>query len=169
MEVYMYKINDYLIYKREVCIVKDLTKINNQDYYILENKNDPSLKISLPTKEEKAFLRPLSTFREIAKALDNINNIKTLDLNERNLEEQYKSLLQGNTLEDLIIIIKTTYLRNEMRKSNKKHLSDKDTFYKELAENYLFNEVAYSMQISYDNAKELVLNKLTISVYQKEI
>ena len=165
----MYKINDFLIYKREVCQVKSLTKINNQDYYILENKADPSLKISVPLKEETSLLRPLRTFKEITAALDNIDNIKPLNLTDRNLEEQYKSLLQGNTLEDLIVIIKTTYLRNEIRKSNKKHLGDKDTYYQELSENFLFNEVAYSMQISYDDAKELVLNKLASSVYKKEI
>lgn len=165
----MYKINDYLIYKREVCQVKALTKINNQDYYILENKADSSLKISVPLKEEKSLLRPLSTFKEITKSLDNIDNIKPLNLTDRNLEEQYKSLLQGNTLEDLIIIMKTTYLRNEVRKSNKKHLGDKDTYYQELSEKFLFNEVAYSMQISYNDVKELVLNKLASSVYKKEI
>lgn len=165
----MYKINDYLIYKREVCQVKVLTKINNQDYYILENKADSSLKISVPLKEEKSLLRPLSTFKEITKSLDNIDNIKPLNLTDRNLEEKYKSLLQGNTLEDLIIIMKTTYLRNEVRKSNKKHLGDKDTYYQELSEKFLFNEVAYSMQISYNDAKELVLNKLASSVYKKEI
>lgn len=165
----MHKINDYLIYKREVCQVKALTKINNQDYYILENKADSSLKISVPLKEEKSLLRPLSTFKEITKSLDNIDNIKPLNLTDRNLEEKYKSLLQGNTLEDLIIIMKTTYLRNEVRKSNKKHLGDKDTYYQELSEKFLFNEVAYSMQISYNDAKELVLNKLASSVYKKEI
>ena len=165
----MYKINDYLINKREVCQVKALTKINNQDYYILENKADSSLKISVPLKEETSLLRPLSTFKEITKSLDNIDNIKPLNLTDRNLEEQYKSLLQGNTLEDLIIIMKTTYLRNEVRKSNKKHLGDKDTYYQELSEKFLFNEVAYSMQISYNDAKELVLNKLASSVYKKEI
>ncbi len=165
----MYKINDYLIYKREVCQVKALTKINNQDYYILENKADSSLKISVPLKEEKSLLRPLSAFKEITKSLDNIDNIKPLNLTDRNLEEKYKSLLQGNTLEDLIIIMKTTYLRNEVRKSNKKHLGDKDTYYQELSEKFLFNEVAYSMQISYNDAKELVLNKLASSVYKKEI
>ena len=165
----MYKINDYLIYKREVCQVKALTKINNQDYYILENKADSSLKISVPLKEETSLLRPLSTFKEITKSLDNIDNIKPLNLTDRNLEEQYKSLLQGNTLEDLIIIMKTTYLRNEVRKSNKKHLGDKDTYYQGLSEKFLFNEVAYSMQISYNDAKELVLNKLASSVYKKEI
>ena len=36
----MYKINEYVVYKREVCVVKDFKKINNQDYYTLENKEE---------------------------------------------------------------------------------------------------------------------------------
>lgn len=157
----MYKINDYVIYKREVCKVKDLKKINNQDYYTLENKEDSSLIVSVPVSQEHLLLRPLATFEEITSTLDNINNISPLDINERNLEEQYKVLLQGRTIEDLIKIIKTTYIRNEIRKINHKHLSDKDTSCQELAEQFLFNEIAYAMQISYDAAKELVFNKLT--------
>lgn len=156
----MYKINDYVIYKREVCIVKNLKKINNQDYYTLENKEDSSLKISIPVSQEHQLLRSLTTFEEISNTLDHINEIAPLDINERNLEEQYKSLLQGSTIKDLIKIIKTTYIRNEIRKSNHKPLSDKDTNYQELAEQFLFNEIAYAMNISYDAAKELVFNKL---------
>ena len=156
----MYKINDYVIYKREVCVVKDLKKINNQDYYTLENKEDTSLKISIPVSQETQLLRHLATFDEISNTLDHINDIPTLNINERNLEEQYKRLLQGTTIENLIKIIKTAYIRNEIRKNNHKHLSDTDTSYQELAEQFLFNEIAYAMNISYDAAKELVFNKL---------
>lgn len=156
----MYKINDYVIYKREVCVVKDLKKINNQDYYTLENKEDTSLKISIPVSQETQLLRHLATFDEISNTLDHINDIPTLNINERNLEEQYKLLLQGTTIENLIKIIKTAYIRNEIRKNNHKHLSDTDTSYQELAEQFLFNEIAYAMNISYDAAKELVFNKL---------
>lgn len=156
----MYKINDYVIYKREVCVVKDLKKINNQDYYTLESKEDTSLKISIPVSQETQLLRHLATFDEISNTLDHINEIPTLDINERNLEEQYKLLLQGTTIENLIKIIKTAYIRNEIRKNNHKHLSDTDTSYQELAEQFLFNEIAYAMNISYDAAKELVFNKL---------
>lgn len=156
----MYKINDYVIYKREVCVVKDLKKINNQDYYTLENKEDTSLKISIPVSQETQLLRHLATFDEISNTLDHVNDIPTLNINERNLEEQYKLLLQGTTIENLIKIIKTAYIRNEIRKNNHKHLSDTDTSYQELAEQFLFNEIAYAMNISYDAAKELVFNKL---------
>ena len=160
MNYKMYKIKDYVIYKREVCVVKDLKKINNQDYYTLENKEDTSLKISIPVSQETQLLRHLATFNEISNTLDHINDIPTLNINERNLEEQYKLLLQGTTIENLIKIIKTAYIRNEIRKNNHKHLSDTDTSYQELAEQFLFNEIAYAMNISYDAAKELVFNKL---------
>ena len=156
----MYKINDYVIYKREVCVVKDLKRINNQDYYTLENKEDTSLKISIPVSQETQLLRHLATFDEISNTLDHINDIPTLDINERNLEEQYKLLLQCTTIENLIKIIKTAYIRNKIRENNHKHLSDTDTSYQELAEQFLFNEIAYAMNISYDAAKELVFNKL---------
>jgi len=134
--------------------------INNQDYYTLENKEDTSLKISIPVSQETQLLRHLATFDEISNTLDHINDIPTLNINERNLEEQYKLLLQGTTIENLIKIIKTAYIRNEIRKNNHKHLSDTDTSYQELAEQFLFNEIAYAMNISYDAAKELVFNKL---------
>ena len=110
--------------------------------------------------QETQLLRHLATFDEISNTLDHINDIPTLDINERNLEEQYKLLLQGTTIENLIKIIKTAYIRNKIRENNHKHLSDTDTSYQELAEQFLFNEIAYAMNISYDAAKELVLNKL---------
>lgn len=159
----MYKKNDYVIYKREVCCIKDITMINTQQYYILENLEDPSLKVSLPVSQEKILLRALSTFNDITNTLDNLDKIEPLDLQEHNLEEKYKVLLQGNTLSDLIIILKTTFLRNKIRENNKKRPSDKDTYYNELAEKYLFNEISYSMQITYNEAKELFFNKLLTS------
>jgi len=101
----MYKINDYVIYKREVCVIKEKKDIRSQEYYILENKEDSSLKVSVPVSQENQLLRPLTEKELIYKVLDNIPNIKELDINERNMEDQYKVLLQSSSLEDLIKII----------------------------------------------------------------
>lgn len=156
----MYKINDYVIYKREVCIIKEKKDIRTQEYYILENKEDASLKVSVPVSQESQLLRPLTEKNLIFKVLDNIPNIKELDVNERNLEDQYKLLLQGSSLEDLVKIIKTTYIRNSIRKNNKKKMSDKDIHYQEIAEKFLYNEIAYSLGIPYEEAKEVVTERL---------
>jgi len=156
----MYKINDYVIYKREVCIIKETKDIRTQEYYILENKEDPSLKVSVPVSQEAQLLRPLTSISVINETLDNIPNIKELDVNERNLEEQYRLLLQSSSLEDLVRIIKTTYIRNQIRLNKKKKMSDKDVHYQEIAEKYLYNEIAYSMNIPYEDAKNIVMERL---------
>ena len=44
------------------------------------------------------------------------------NINEKNLEVQYKNMLNTGTHEELIKIIKTTYLRNEDRVNSKKRI-----------------------------------------------
>lgn len=49
----MYKVNDKLIYKKEVCIVEEVKEkyIRNVDYYVLKPTIDNSLKIQVPTNK----------------------------------------------------------------------------------------------------------------------
>lgn len=49
-----------------------------------------------------------------------IIDISIEDINEKNLEMKYKELLNTGKYDDLIKIIKTTFLRNESRTNNKK-------------------------------------------------
>lgn len=59
----MYKINDYLVYKKDVCIISNIEEKNNITYYILHLLRDKSLKIALPTTSDK--IRDLITKEEI--------------------------------------------------------------------------------------------------------
>ena len=46
------------------------------------------------------------------------------NIDDKYIEKTYKELLNSGTYEDLIIIIKTTYLRNDNRIKNNKKISD---------------------------------------------
>ena len=75
--------------------------------------NDDSLIISIPITNDLGLLRePIkeSVAREL---ITKIPNIKPLNINEKLLENSYKELMRTNNHEDLIKIIKTTYLRNK--------------------------------------------------------
>lgn len=74
------------------------------------------------------------------------------------IENEYKRLIDSGNFEDLIKIIKTTYLRNKERIDNKKKMSDKDNIYFEKAERYLYNEIATVFNMSYEEAKNYVIN-----------
>ena len=57
----------------------------------------------------------------------------------------FTQLLNTDNHENLVKIIKTTYLRNENRINNKKKISDKDDQYFNLAEKYLYNKLSISL------------------------
>lgn len=156
----MYKINDYIIYKREVCkVINVLPKYyKNQDYYLLSPLSDSSLTIKVPIDNNS--IRNLITKKEVLKIITEIPNISPVNTNDKNLENIYKELLSSNTHENLIKIIKTTYLRNKERIDNNKKTTDKDTYYFNLAEKYLYEEFGIVLNKTFDEVKEYIINKV---------
>lgn len=155
----MYKINDHLVYGKDVCKIYDIKEENNMTYYLLRPLKDQSLKIKVPTTNNK--IRDLMTKEELNNLILKIKDIDVIDTNEKFFESEYKQLLQEPTHEDLIKIIKTTYLRNKQRLDNNKKLAEKDTKYFELAEQYLYNEASVILGLSYEETKDYIINKVT--------
>lgn len=156
----MYKINDLIIYKKEVCKIIEIIPnyYKNQDYYLLSQLSDNSLTIKIPINNKE--IRPLITKEEVNKIIKKIPNIKIIESDTKTLESIYKELINNGTHEDLIKIIKTSYLRNKERIDNNKKTTDKDMYYFNLAEKYLYNEFSVVLNLSYDETKEYVINSV---------
>jgi len=157
----MYKVNDKLIYKKDVCVVEEIKEkyMRDTDYYVLSPITDSSLKIQIPTNSSS--LRSLITKEQVEEIINNIPNIEIIKSESKTLEQDYKLLMQKGTHEDLIKIIKTTYLRNKERIDNNKKTTDKDNYYFNQAELYLYNEFSVVLNLSYDETKQYVIDKLT--------
>lgn len=157
----MYKTNDFIMYKREVCKIKSLKEkyMNNQDYYQISPLHDESLLINVPVSS--ATIRPLISKTKALNIIDNIKNIPPIDSNDKNLENIYKELLTGENEEDLIKIIKTTYLRNKKKLDEGKKATSKDTDYFNIAEKLLYTELAAALNISKEECKEFIIEKIT--------
>lgn len=163
----MFKINDYLVYRKEVCKVTEIKEYKNDFlYYVITPINDTSLRIEVPT--DSSVIRPLISKRKIQTIIEEIPNIKEIAENDRLLENKYKELLKSGTYNDLITIIKTTYLRNETRDKEKKKRSEKDTTYFNLAEKYLYTEFSVVLGKSYEDTKEYVISKVKEINLEKE-
>ena len=89
-----------------------------------------------------------------------IRDIPVITITEGQIENEYKRILSNGTPEDLVAIIKTTYERNQRRIDRNKKTSDKDSRYLELAENYLYYEIATVLEKTYDEAKKYVLERV---------
>ncbi len=158
----MKKIGDYVIYRKEVCQIKEMKENyrDKEDYYRLVPVEDPSLHIDIPITNTSGFLRDLITKEEVERIINKMPEIKTITTEDKLLENEYKNLMNSNSLEDYVRIIKTTYLRNKKREENKKKISDKDYYYFNLAEKYLYNEFSIVLNKTYEETKKYVLEKL---------
>lgn len=159
----MYKVNDYLVYGKDVCKVEKIekNKFNNEDYYLLRPIKNKSLKISAPIKDKAGKIRPLITKEKITVLINQIPNIPLIETEDKFIESEYKKLLYTNSHENLIKIIKTAYIRNKKRLDNNKKISEKDKTYFELAEELLYNEFATVLRKSMEETKLYIINKIT--------
>ena len=145
---------DYIVYRKETCKI-----IEKEDgYYRLVPVNDTSIKYKVPV--DSNFLKKVITKEEIDRLLLEIPEINTIDLGEKQIEQEYKELMKSETHEDLVKIIKTSYLRNQIRILNNKRISEIDDEYFRRAEKYLYEEIGIVLNLSFENTKEYIINKL---------
>lgn len=149
----------YIIYERDVCIIEEVRKkyIKGIDYFILRSLNDKTLKISVPVTSK--MLRNVISFDEANELINNMKNIDVLK-DEKQMENEYKRLLDTRDLNDLVKIIKTTYLRNKERIDNKKKISEKDDNYFNKAEDYLYTELSVALNMKKSELKKYIIEKL---------
>lgn len=155
----MYKKDQYVVYKHDVCKIKNIKENKGNTYYVMTPIDDDSLIIDIPIDNKNGLLRDIISKENAINLIKKIPKIEPIEnINEKKVEEYYKEMLKNNDYESLIKIIKTTYLRNEYRLKNKKKINEKDNTYFELAEKYLHNELAISLNMSLEEVKNYIFN-----------
>ena len=165
----------YLISKNKMCGEIMVRKKNSNslaenrkarhDYFVEETIEAG---IALVGTEVKSIRAGKCNLKDSYADVDNgeiiIKNIINIDIikvdNEKMIEQEYKKLLENATHENLIKIIKTSYLRNDKRKREKKKISEKDDTYFKLAEKILYNEFSVALKMNYEDTKKYVVDSV---------
>ena len=153
----LYKKGDLVVYRREVCRViriakSDFTK--EKCYILVPYANmDGSVKMQVPVSNKAGHLRDIINKEQIEDLIGLVKNSSALENKTANLKSQYSNLLNSDSLEDLVCIIKTSYKRNQDRIAQNKRTASVDDEYLRKAEQYLFNEIAASLSVSYEEAE----------------
>ena len=157
----MYKSGDVVVYGRDVYRIKDVKDnyLFNKNYYIMNPIDDDSLVTSVPV-DTTSYLRDVITKEETEDLIAKIPSIEIVQASDRDIEYEYKQLLRENTLEALIKIIKTTYMRNMMRQNQNKRISEKGGQYFNRAERQLYNELSISLHLTFDDTKQYVIDSV---------
>lgn len=157
----MRKIGEYVVYRKNVCKIIEIKEkyMQDMDYYRLQPIDDASLHLDVPVLNN-TILRDLISKKEVEELLSKMSNIKPIESEEKMLENVYKQLMNTEDLENYIKIIKTTYLRNKNRLDNKRKISDKDNYYFNLAEKYLYNEFSIVLDKSFEETKQYIIDRM---------
>lgn len=156
----MFNIGDYVVYKRDVCQISDIKVYNNKEYYVMYPIDDKTLKINVPIDNSFGYIRNVLSKDDAENLISKIHDISIIETTDRMIENQYKSLLQSGKFEDLICIIKTTYLRNDERRRQGKKIGEIDDSYFKLAEKLLYNELSISLGKSYEETKNYIIESV---------
>lgn len=156
----MFKVGEYLVYRKDVCQIKDIKEKDGIKYYQLVPVDDNSLKIEVPVEDRDNALRNLISKEEIESLIKKMTNIDTIECSDKMIEFEYKNLLSTGNKEDIVKVIKTAYLRNKSRLENKKKLSEKDTNYLEKAEKLLYNEISVVLNLSFDATRDYIISRV---------
>lgn len=144
----------YIVYRKEVCKI-----LSEEDgIYRLEPVGDSSIKYRVPKDSE--LLKELITKEKVDSLLQEIPEIDIIENNEKQIELIYKDLMNRGTHEDLIKIIKTTFVRNQARAIKNKKLSEIDTLYFNRAEKYLYEEIGVALGLNMEEARDYIIEKL---------
>ncbi len=160
----MYKVGDIVVHKRDICKITGIAKNYRpkEDYYTLSPIDDNSLVIHTPVSDERGLIRSVITKEEAENLINEIPSIEIIQFgDDRSLEGKYNALVNSGKNEDLIQIIKTTYLRREEKENKGKKVNEKDKNYFRLAEKMFYGELAIALNKTYDETKEYIVSKVT--------
>lgn len=152
----MFKIDDYIIYKGDVSKVSGIKEIRGNKYYMIDLINDSSLKINLPA--DSKFIRPIIKCEDALKLIDEIPNMEVV--NDKALEQTYKKLLSSDSVSDLLVILKTTYLRNKKRSDSGKKCGSIDTYYYDETVKKLFLELSISLKLDTNTIENILIEQI---------
>jgi len=160
----MYKIGDVVMYRRNVCVVKEIiTNFREQGgYYKLSPLYDKTLVIHAPADSPKGIFRPLLNKGEIEALINEIPNIECVEVDDRLLENTYKELFNSARHEDLVKIIKTAYSRGEHKAQKGLKRTENDKMYFQKAEKALYSELAIVLDKTIDETREYIIERMTV-------
>lgn len=140
-----YKIGETIVHnKLGLCTVKEITKMNDMDYYVLvPNKEDA--KVMIPVSNAEKLTRKLVTKDEIDDLVNKIPDINIDLINDfKTRIKKYDELLKAGGTENLAILARTIY--EYKKEKNNLTVADKEIF--KLAEELLFTELSFVLNIN---------------------
>ena len=158
----MFKIGDTIIYSDHgLCEIDDICEQTfagiTRNYYILHPLADTNLKISAPVDSDKVLMLRTMNQEEAESVLQTFNQpgIDWIE-DSRQRNREYTDHVQSGDRNSIAKIINTLMRKNAELKLNGKRIYDQDRKLLQLIQSTLFNELALSLDTSYEAIEQRV-------------
>ena len=160
----MYNVGDIVMYGTfGICKVTAIEKRDftgeEQEYYILKHINSEKNIFYVPTNNDAALskMHPICSKAEVDELISHMNSEGLIWIdNDIKRKEEYSRIIKDADKHEIIRLIKTLYLRRKELAENGKKLRSTDENYLSLAENMLFEEFAYALDIDKSEVVEYI-------------
>lgn len=164
----MYQVNDGVMYGTHgVCEVVAVGRLamsvadRKKKYYTLRPVYQKDAQIYVPVDHVKLPMRYVLTKEEAEALVEEIPSLETIWIpNERDREACYKEAVQSGDCRELVRIIKTIYLRKKARLEDGKKVAAVDERYFKQAEDLLYGELAYVLEMEIADVGEYIQKKI---------
>ncbi len=160
----MYQINDLVVFGNNgVCRIESIGVPNitgiekEKQYYTLVPIYSKGSVIYTPVDNSRVSMRKIITIEEAQELMDNIPSIPTLKTeNEKYVDVIYKSAMSSQNCEALIQIIKTVYIKQQIKVREGKKLAQVEERYMKQAEDLLYSELAIVLDMPKEEMKTYI-------------
>lgn len=164
----MYQVNDVVVYGNQgVCKVMnvgplEITGNDHKIYYTLNPLYQKGTIIYAPVENPKSVMRPVLNKDQANSLIREIPDIETFRVgNDRERESIYRTAIRTCDPRELIRIIKTVYLRRKDRLASGKKRIIVDEKYFQIAEDQLYQELAYALDKNKETMEEYIASNVT--------
>ncbi len=165
----MFAVNDYIVYGNHgVCKVENIGTVSlamvdkDKVYYTLRPVYKNEAVVYAPVENPKSVIRAVLTKEDADKLIEEIPSLESVWIgNEKERELQYKAALRSCDCRELIRIIKTLYHRKMDRIRDGKKVTVVDERYFRLAEDQLYGELAFAMDMERSQVGEYLNTRIS--------
>lgn len=162
----MYQIDEFVIHTTGgICQVKDIAPLEipgsdkNKKYYFLLPVSAKGSKVFVPVDND-ATIRKIYSKEEALELISKVPSIDELQIdNEKLRETRYKEVIRSCDLYELVSVLKNLYMRKRKRIEEGKKSTATDDKYFKIAEENLFGELAFVLQMNKDDMAEFVFGQ----------
>lgn len=164
----MFKKGDYVIKLPEgVCKIEDIVHLDISDidsdkaYYLLVPVSEKSSSIYISIDAAKERIRNVISRDEAMRLIKSLPEINEKNIsNERRREQEYKSAILSGDLESLVSVMKLIYARRKKRTEEGKKVTAIDDRYFKQAENILFSELSFVLDIPKEEIETFIADTI---------